>query len=199
MRSLSLSLSLIYLSHVLCLDSSFSISPPSSPPLFPLPSSLPVCFSSFPFRKGSTPRDINRTWHQVPVRLGVFSHIKAGQGKPLGGQVSSKQAKPSEAAHDPSVRRFTKVSTTQLEHLYRGPRLDPCRFPDSSVSVSSYESRFVHSVGFLVVFLTPVVLPSFLLSSAGFPPCVFFFEKLSPREGWAPLWHKPVIQKGPSR
>jgi hypothetical protein len=83
----------------LSLTSSFSLPPPPSP-------STPL----FLFRKGQTSQGYQpNVAHQVSLRLGTSSHIKAGRGNQARGQGTQKQAKASEIVPAPSVRSPTKT------------------------------------------------------------------------------------------
>ena len=57
---------------------------------------------------------------EIAIRLGTFTHIKAGWGNPVGGKGSQRQAKESETALGPSIRSPTKPpSYTNITYMQK--------------------------------------------------------------------------------
>lgn len=154
------------------------VSPPhcsSRPPS--LPHSLRPTLPLFPIRKRQAFQgyQINMAY-QVAIRLGTSPHIKTSWVKPVGEEGFQKLSKESRTVTPtPTCRNSIRRPSYTWEHIFRGPRSDPCRLPDiSSVFISSYEPWLVGSVICSVLDHSGTYNP-FFPSSAGFPECVWLW------------------------
>lgn len=72
--------------------------------------------------------------YQFAISLGIFSNIKDGWGKPVGGKVSQKQTK-RDTAHICTVRSLTRTTSyTTIMYMLRS---DPCQLPGCHFSDTS--------------------------------------------------------------
>ena len=105
---------------------------------------------------------------QDTIRPGTKPHIKAGQGKPVGGKGFPKQAKVSETTPVPLSGVHPKTRSQQ--HNIYAEDLETHTGPmfSTSVSVSPCETCLLNSVGH-VLLVSPIPPDSYSLSSLSSP------------------------------